>query len=338
MIKDAIAKLADRVNLSEKEAEESLLEIMDGAATPAQIAAYLMGLRIKGETVEEIAGSARAMRSRATRVRVAAPVVVDTCGTGGDRSNTFNISTAAAFVVAGAGLTVAKHGNRSVSSRCGSADVLSALGVQVELPPERVGDCINEIGIGFLFAPRFHGAMKHCAGPRQDLGIRTLLNILGPLSNPAGATVQVIGVFDYHLTELMGKVLTHLGAQHCFVVHGMDGLDEATLTDRTRVSEGKAGVVTSYFVEPKDFGLTRVRLKELLGGTVDDNAHIIREVLQGRRGPKRDIVSMNAALALVAGRKSKSLAEGFELAGRVIDSGAAMDKLERLVEFTKKNI
>ena len=337
MIKDAIAKLADRANLSEKEAEESLLEIMDGAATPAQIAAYLMGLRIKGETVEEIAGSARAMRSRATRVRVAAPVVVDTCGTGGDRSNTFNISTAATFVVAGAGLTVAKHGNRSVSSRCGSADVLSALGVQVELPPERVGDCINEIGIGFLFAPRFHGAMKHCAGPRQDLGIRTLLNILGPLSNPAGATVQVIGVFDYHLTELMGKVLTHLGSQHCFVVHGMDGLDEATLTDRTRVSEGKAGVVTSYFVEPKDFGLGRVRLKELLGGTVEDNAHIIQEVLQGRKGPKRDIVCMNAALALVAGRKARTMTEGFELAGRVIDGGAAMDKLERLVEFTKRN-
>jgi anthranilate phosphoribosyltransferase len=336
MIKDAIAKLADRANLSEKEAEESLLEIMDGAATPAQIAAYLMGLRIKGETVEEIAGSVRAMRSRATRIRVGAPVVVDTCGTGGDRSNTFNISTAAALVVAGAGLTVAKHGNRSVSSRCGSADVLGALGVQIELPPERVGDCINEIGIGFLFAPRFHGAMKHCAGPRQDLGIRTLLNILGPLSNPAGATVQVIGVFDYHLTELMAKVLTHLGAQHCFVVYGMDGLDEATLTDRTRVSEGKAGVVTSYFVDPKDFGLDRVRLKELLGGTVDENAHIIREVLQGRKGPKRDIVCMNAALALVAGRKAKTLQDGFELAGRVIEDGAAMEKLERLVEFTKR--
>ncbi|HEX3204048.1 MAG TPA: anthranilate phosphoribosyltransferase [Nitrospiraceae bacterium] len=336
MIKDAIAKLADRANLSEKEAEESLLEIMDGAATPAQIAAYLMGLRIKGETVEEIAGSVRAMRSRATRIRVGAPVVVDTCGTGGDRSNTFNISTAAALVVAGAGLTVAKHGNRSVSSRCGSADVLGALGVQIELPPERIGDCINEIGIGFLFAPRFHGAMKHCAGPRQDLGIRTLLNILGPLSNPAGATVQVIGVFDYHLTELMAKVLTHLGAQHCFVVYGMDGLDEATLTDRTRVSEGKAGVVTSYFVEPKDFGLDRVRLKELLGGTVDENAHIIREVLQGRKGPKRDIVCMNAALALVAGRKAKTLQDGFELAGRVIEDGAAMEKLERLVEFTKR--
>jgi len=336
MIKDAIAKLADRANLSEKEAEESLLEIMDGAATPAQIAAYLMGLRIKGETVEEIAGSVRAMRSRATRIRVGAPVVVDTCGTGGDRSNTFNISTAAALVVAGAGLTVAKHGNRSVSSRCGSADVLGALGVQIELPPERIGDCINEIGIGFLFAPRFHGAMKHCAGPRQDLGIRTLLNILGPLSNPAGATVQVIGVFDYHLTELMAKVLTHLGAQHCFVVYGMDGLDEATLTDRTRVSEGKAGVVTSYFVDPKDFGLDRVRLKELLGGTVDENAHIIREVLQGRKGPKRDIVCMNAALALVAGRKAKTLQDGFELAGRVIEDGAAMEKLERLVEFTKR--
>ncbi len=336
MIKDAIAKLADRMDLSEKEAEEVMLEVMDGAATPAQIAAYLMGLRQKGETVDEIAGSVTAMRTRAVKIRVGDPLVIDTCGTGGDRANTFNISTTAAFVAAGAGLTVAKHGNRSVSSKCGSADVLTALGVSFDLPAERVADCINEIGIGFLFAPLYHGAMKHCAGPRQEMGIRTLLNVLGPLTNPAGATVQVLGVYDHHLTDLLGKVLVRLGSQHCFVVHGMDGLDEITLTDRTKVSEGKAGVVSSYFLDPGDFGLQRVGLKELLGGTPQDNARIVREVLNGGKGPRRDIVCLNAAPALVAGRKAKTLQEGFELAKRVIDQGAAAEKLERLVAFTSK--
>lgn len=334
MIKDAIAKLADRSDLSEKEAEEVMLEIMQGTASQVQISAYLMGLRMKGETVEEIAGSARAMRSHATRIQAADPLVMDTCGTGGDRSNTFNISTTAAFVVAGAGLTVAKHGNRAVSSRCGSADVLTALGIRIELPPEKVQDCVNEVGIGFLFAPLYHGAMKHCAGVRQDMGIRTMLNLLGPLTNPAGATLQVLGVYDQDLTELLAKVLVHLGTQHCFVVHGMDGLDEITLTDRTRIAEGKAGVVTSYLVDPEDFGLQRVRPKELAGGSPEENARLTREILQGRKGAKRDIVCMNAAPALVAGRKVRSLPEGFEQAGKVIDSGAAMEKLERLIEFT----
>jgi len=336
MIKDAIAKLAERADLSEKEAEEALLDIMCGSASPVQIAAYLMGLRVKGETVEEIAGSARAMRARASRIRVTDPLVLDTCGTGGDRSGTFNISTAAAFVAAGSGVTVAKHGNRSVSSRCGSADVLCALGVNIDLPAARVEECVNDVGIGFLFAPLFHGAMKHCAPVRQELGVRTLLNILGPLSNPAGATMQVVGVYDYHLTELMAKVLVHLGTQHCFVVHGMDGLDEVTLTERTWVSEGKAGVVSSYFLDPKDFGLERVRLKDLSGGSIDDNALIVREVLRGRTGPKRDVVCLNAALALVACRRAKTVQQGFELSVQVIESGAAMEKLERLVEFTKK--
>ena len=333
-MKDAIAKLAERVNLSEKEAEGAMLAIMDGQATPAQIAAYLMGLRIKGETVEEIAGSARAMRAKATRIRVADPLVVDTCGTGGDRAHTFNISTTAAFVVAGGGLTVAKHGNRSVSSKSGSADVLTALGVKIDLPTERIEDCVNEIGIGFLFAPLFHGAMKHCAAPRQEMGVRTLLNILGPLTNPAGATIQVLGVYDGHLTEVMAKVLIHLGTQHCFVVHGMDGLDEITLTDRTRVSEGKGGVVSSYFVEPEEFGLHRVRLKELVGGTAEENAQITRDILRGRKGPRRDIVCLNAAPAFVAAGKVKTLREGFALANKAIDTGAAMDKLEKLVAFT----
>lgn len=336
MIKDAIAKLADRINLSEKEAEEVMLAIMDGQATPAQIAAYLMGLRIKGETVEEIAGSARAMRARATRICVADPLVVDTCGTGGDRAHTFNISTTAAFVVAGGGLTVAKHGNRSVSSKSGSADVLTALGVNINLPTERVEECVNEIGIGFLFAPLFHGAMKHCAAPRQEMGIRTLLNILGPLTNPAGASIQVLGVYDGNLTEVMAKVLIHLGTQHCFVVHGMDGLDEITLTDRTRVSEGKAGVVSSYFVEPDDFGLPRAKMKDLIGGTAEENAQITRDILRGRKGPKRDIVCLNAAPAFVAAGKAKTLQEGFQLANKVIDSGVPMEKLNRLIAFTNK--
>jgi anthranilate phosphoribosyltransferase len=262
--------------------------------------------------------------------------VVDTCGTGGDGAHTFNISTTTAFVVAGAGLTVAKHGNTSVSSKSGSADVLAALGVKIDLPAERVADCINEVGIGFLFAPLYHGAMKHCAGPRQEMGIRTMLNILGPLTNPAGAAIQVLGVFDGKLTELIGKVLLQLGSRHCFVVHGMDGLDEITLTDRTMVSEGKQGVLSSYVLDPQEFGLLRVRLKELAGGHPSENAQIARDILQGRKGPKRDIVCLNAAPALVAGHKAKSLQEGFRLAARAIDSGAAAEKLERLVAYTNK--
>jgi anthranilate phosphoribosyltransferase len=336
MIKDTIGKLAERLSLTEKEAEEAMNEIMDGAATPAQIAAYLMGLRFKGESVEEIAGSVRAMRDRAVRIAVGDPLVVDTCGTGGDGRHTFNISTTAAFIVAGAGLTVAKHGNRSVSSKSGSADVLTALGVKIDLPTDRVADCINEVGIGFLFAPLYHGAMKHCAAPRQELGIRTILNVLGPLTNPAGASIQVIGVYEPRLTELLGKVLMHLGSQHCFVVHGMDGLDEITLADRTMVSEAKGGVLSNYVLNPSDFGLTKVAPKELAGGSPHDNAVITKEILQGRKGPKRDVVCLNAAPALVAGRKAKTLQEGFKLAGQAIDSGAAAEKLARLVSFTDK--
>lgn len=335
-IRDAIAKLADRLPLTEKEAEEVMREIMSGAATPAQIAAYLMGLRLKGETVEELAGSVRAMRDHAVRITVGASLVVDTCGTGGDGRHTFNISTTTAFVVAGAGLTVAKHGNRSVSSKSGSADVLSELGVNINLSPDRVSDCINEVGIGFLFAPLYHGAMKHCAGPRHEMGIRTMLNLLGPLTNPAGATVQVLGVYEPRLTELLGKVLMHLGSQHCFVVHGMDGLDEITLTDRTIVSEAKGGVLSNYVLTPGEFGLRNVSAKELAGGSPADNASITRDILQGRKGPKRDVVCLNAAAALVAGRKAKTLQEGFSLAGQLIDSGAAAEKLTRLVAYTRK--
>lgn len=336
MIKDTIAKLAEKAALSEKQSEETMLQIMEGQATPAQIAAFLMGLRVKGETVEEIAGAVRAMRSKATRIRLGATKVVDTCGTGGDGAQTFNISTTTAFVVAGAGLTVAKHGNRSVSSKSGSADVLNALGVNIDLPAEKVAECIDTVGVGFLFAPLYHSAMKHCAGPRQDMGVRTLLNILGPLSNPAGATLQVVGVYEERLVELLARVLVYLGTQHCFVVHGLDGLDEITVTGRTVVAEGKAGVVSRYVVEPKDFGIERASIKELVGGTAEQNAQITREVLQGRKGPRRDIVCVNAAPALVAGGLVKTLRDGFHLAGTIIDTGKAIAKLDQLVTYTKR--
>ncbi len=336
LIKDIIAKVAEGIDLSEKEAESVMLEIMQGEATDSQIAAYLMGLRIKGETIEEITGSVRAMRDMATRIPISDPQVVDTCGTGGDGSHTFNISTAAAFVVAGAGITVAKHGNRSVSSRSGSADVLSALGVNIELSPERVGDCINEVGIGFLFAPLYHGAMKHCAKPRAELGIRTLMNIMGPLSNPAGATIQILGVYDSALTDKLAQVLIRLGTQRCFVLHGMDGLDEISLTKPTTISEGNKGRVQRYTVSPEDFGLQPVSPKELLGGGPKDNAQIILDILHGRKGPKRDIVLMNAAPAFVACQKASSLHEGYQEAERVIESGAACEKFEKLVAHTQK--
>ena len=336
MIKEALAKLADRIDLSAQEAETVMLEIMDGAATSAQMAAYLMGLRQKGETVAEVVGSVRAMRSRATRISIGSSIVVDTCGTGGDGADTFNISTTAAFVVAGAGITVAKHGNRSVSSRSGSADVLSMLGVKIDLEPNRVADCIDEVGIGFLFAPLYHGAMKQCAGVRQEMGIRTILNVLGPLANPAGATHQVLGVYDAKWIEILGRVLLELGSQHCFVLHGLDGLDEITLSDRTKVSEGKGGVVSSYFIAPEEFGLHRVPRKEFAGGLPDDNARVTKEILQGQKGPKRDLVCLNAAPAMVAGQKAKTLQDGFRLAQHTIDSGAAAEKLDRLISFTKK--
>ncbi|GJL64567.1 MAG: anthranilate phosphoribosyltransferase [Nitrospirales bacterium] len=337
MMKDAIAKLAEGVDLSEQEAKEVMLHIMRGDASDAQIAAYLMGMRAKGETVDEISGSVKAMRSLAQRVPVADPMVVDTCGTGGDGAQTFNISTAAAFVVAGGEMTVAKHGNRSVSSRSGSADVLQALGVAIDLPIDRMSDCVNEVGIGFLFAPLYHGAMKHCAKPRAEMGIRTLMNILGPLSNPAQASIQILGVYDKSLTEKLAQVLIRLGTQHCFVLHGLDGLDEMTLTDQTYISEGKAGRVSSYTISPKDFDLALVKSQALKGGTAEENAAIIREVLRGRKSAKRDIVLINAAPAFVACGKAKTLKEGFQQATTVLDCGAAYEKLEKLVQFTQQH-
>jgi anthranilate phosphoribosyltransferase len=332
MIKEAIAKIIDRVSLSEAESEAVMEEVMSGRATPAQIGALLTALRMKGETEDEITGAARIMRKMAVRLQVHdVHGVVDTCGTGGDRLGTFNISTTAAFVVAGAGLTVAKHGNRSVSSRSGSADVLKALGVRIDLSPKDVERSINSQGIGFLFAPLYHGAMKHAAGPRQEIGVRTLFNILGPLTNPAGASCQVLGVFREDLTEVMARVLLRLGARHCLVVHGSDGLDEITITGETVVSEGKDGRVRTYWIRPGDFEIPTGTLDDLRGGDPEENAAITRRILEGEKGARRNIVLLNAAAGIMAGGRASDLREGFLAAERSIDSGAAINKLADLI-------
>lgn len=335
-IREAIAKAVDRVHLTEAEAADVMREIMDGEATAAQIAAYLVALRMKGETVDEITGSARVMREKAVKIRVAQPVFVDTCGTGGDGLNTFNISTAAAFVVAGAGIVVAKHGNRSVSSRCGSADALKALGVRIDRSTERVEEGLSQIGIGFLYAPLFHGAMKHAVAPRQEIGLRTLFNVLGPLTNPAGAPIQVVGVYRSELADLLAQVLMNLGSRHCFCVSGQDGLDEITITGKTKVCEGKDGVVKCYTIEPADLGLPVARLRDIQGGSPEQNAQMIRDVLSGEAGPRRDVVLMNAAPAILAAEKADSLREAVTVAALAIDSGRAMEKLEALREFTNQ--
>ena len=334
MIKEAIAKLAEKKDLSEGETEGVMEEIMSGQATPAQIAAFLVALRIKGETVEEITGAARVMRNKATRINVQDSNVVDTCGTGGDRSHTFNISTASAFVVAGAGITVAKHGNRSVSSLCGSADVLKALGVTIDIPPERVERCVNEIGIGFLFAPMHHPAMRHAIGPRQEIGIRTLFNILGPLTNPAGAACQVVGVYASHLTETLSRVLLNLGASHCFVVHGSDGLDEITITGETMISEVHRAKVKTYKIRPGDFGIKTGTIEDIQGGSAEDNARIVLKILEGERGPRRDIVLLNAAAGIMAGGRASDFPAAIKAAEESIDSGKALAKLEALKRAT----
>ena len=334
MIKEAIAKITEGVHLTEAEAEAVMREIMEGYATSAQIAAYLTALRMKGETVQEITGSARVMREKAIRIRSEDPFVVDTCGTGVDRLHTFNISTTTAFVVAGAGIRVAKHGNRSVSSSCGSADVLKALGVRIDVEPVRVEECLNEIGIGFLFAPLFHGAMWHAIGPRQEIGIRTLFNIMGPLTNPAGATIQVLGVYSSPLADLIAQVLVNLGSRHCFIVHGLDGLDEVTITGKTKICEGREGRISCYHIEPGDFGLKTWKLKDIAGGGPEENAQILLGVLKGEEGAKRDICLLNAAPAIVATGKAGTLQEAIQVAAGSIDSCAALEKLEALKAYT----
>ncbi|MFC1921147.1 anthranilate phosphoribosyltransferase [Chloroflexota bacterium] len=334
MILEAILKLIDGKSLTADEAGLVMNEIMEGEVTPAQFGAFVTALRLKGETVEEIAGLVKTMRSKALQVKVAEPVI-DVVGTGGDGMNTFNISTAAAFVVAGAGLKVAKHGNRAASSKCGAADVLEALGVKLDLEPEQVQKCVEEVGIGFMFAQAFHPAMKYAGPPRREIGIRTVFNIIGPLCNPAGAQNYLLGVADDSLVEKLAQVLQSLGCDHALVVHGEDGLDEITLTGKSRVCELKNGEINSYAINPGDFGLLKASQDDLKGGNAEENAAVLRDILSGIPGPKRDIVVLNAAAALVAGNKAESIEQGIKQAVESIDKGQAMDKLKRLVEFSQ---
>ncbi|MDE2998247.1 MAG: anthranilate phosphoribosyltransferase [Gemmatimonadota bacterium] len=333
-IQDAIAKLIEGQDLARERMIGAMNQIMSGGATDAQIGAFLVALRVKGETVEEIAGAAEVMREKATRVETRHATVVDTCGTGGDRSGTFNISTAAAFVVAGAGLCVAKHGNRAASSVCGSADVLKELGVNIEASPETMGRCLDEAGIGFLFAPALHGAMKYAIGPRRELGVRTVFNALGPLTNPAGATRHLIGVYSRTLTGTLAEVLRTLESERAFVVHGLDGLDEITTTGPTQVSELNDGTVSTYEITPEELGVSRASAGDLAGGNAETNAAILRRVLHGEPGPRLDVVLLNAAAAIVAGGKALDLPAAMELARETVDSGRAMDKLEELKQIS----
>ena len=339
MLAEELGKIVAGDDLTRAEAEGAMEEILAGRISDAQIAELLTALRMKGETVDELVGFATAMRRHAQPIftdAVKRPqgMLVDTCGTGGDARGTFNVSTCAAFVVAGAGVRVAKHGNRSISSRCGSADVLEALGVNLELPPGRVGEAIDKVGIGFLFAPAVHSAMQHVMKARRELKVRTVFNLLGPLTNPAGASAQVLGVYDAGVIELMARALAELGVVRAFVVHGADGLDEISLSGETHVAEVHEGNVRSYSVVPEDFGLRRAPLEALAGGDAKQNAQIIRRVLKGELGPHREIVQANAAAALVAVGRAKDWLEGVRLAAQSIDSGAARGKLDALISFT----
>ena len=340
----AIQRVVDGRDLTVEEAECALDAIMSGQCTDAQIACLLTALRMKGETVEELTGFALVMRRKVRKVTPRTvtslfgseePALLDTCGTGGDMSGSFNVSTAAAFVVAGAGVRVAKHGNRSASSRCGSADVVEALGVKLEIEPEHAAECIDRVGIGFLHAPLLHTAMKHVAVARREMGIRTIFNALGPLTNPAAASMQLIGVYSERLTEVVAGVLKNLGSHRALVVHGADGMDEVTTTTRTKVTELFQGRITTYFVTPEQYGLPLAAAEDLHGaGNAPDNAELILQVLRGYTGPRRDIVLLNAAAALLAAGRVQDLSEGIEMARRSIDEGLALSKLRGLIELT----
>ncbi len=349
MIKHAIAKATRQEDLSEIEMREVMEEILTGSATPAQIGSFITALRIKGETVDEITGAARVMRAKAKKVQVHSHIInidrdeinmddetiLDTCGTGGDGTNTFNVSTTTAFVAAGAGVKVAKHGNRAVSSRCGSADVLEKLGVKLDINDSSVEQCIQEIGIGFLYAPRFNGAMKYAARPRKEIGIRTIFNLLGPLTNPAGATVQVLGLYSPNLTGPIAQVLGRLGTREAFVVCGEGTYDEISICGPTTVSHLKKGKVELFEMTPEEYGFERAAPEAIRGGNARENARIVRQVLDGEKGPKRDMVLLNAAAAFVAAGLDNDFAEGIERARDAIDSGRAREKLESLIRFTR---
>ncbi|MDY6825446.1 MAG: anthranilate phosphoribosyltransferase [Thermodesulfobacteriota bacterium] len=338
MFKDTLTKIINKTDLGRNEMDDTLSSIFSGEMTDAQIGAFIGALATKGETFEELAGAAEAMRRKATRIQAAAPAVVDTCGTGGDGAKTFNISTTAAFVVAGGGATVAKHGNRSISSQCGSADVLEALGVNLDTEPEVAEEAINEIGIGFLFAPLFHGAMKYAAGPRKELGVRSIFNMLGPLTNPAAANCQIIGVFAPQLTEMFANALNLLGARRAFVVHGHDGLDEISVCTPTRITELNDRTVRTYDISPEQFFEDRAKPESMAGGTPEENAVITRAILSGEdKGPRRNVTVINAGAALVSASMAADLADGILLANDTIDTGKALDKLEQLIAFTNAN-
>ncbi|MEE9249473.1 MAG: anthranilate phosphoribosyltransferase [Dehalococcoidia bacterium] len=335
MIKETIEKLIRGRDLGLEEAAAVMEEIMTGQATPAQFGAFVVGLRLKGETVDELTGLARVMRAKALRVEFDGPMV-DTCGTGGDDLGTFNISTVAAFVVAGAGLTVAKHGNRAMSSHCGSADILERHGVKIDLGPEGVKRCMEEVGIGFMFAPAFHPAMKFAVQPRREIGVRTVFNILGPLTNPARAQAQVLGVAAEPLGEKMIQVLQGLGSERAMVVHGQDGLDEISIIARTHIWELRDGTIKDYWVSPEELGLEPAPLETLKGGSVEENTAIMVEILKGAPGPRREVVVANAAGGIVVGGKARDLREGVKLARESIDGGRALDKLNGLAEVSQR--
>lgn len=333
----AIERALQYEHLSAEEAEAVMTRIMAGEATPAQIGAYLAALRAKGETIPEITGFARAMRRHATAVQPRRRPLIDTCGTGGDKAHTFNISTTAALVVAGAGVAVAKHGNRSVSSRCGSADVLQALGVKLDLSPEAVAQCIDQVGFGFLFAPSLHPAMKHAIGPRREIGVRTVFNILGPLTNPAGASVQLLGVYDRNLVEPLAHVLCELGAESAYVVNGAGMLDELSTIGLNYVAALRDGQVSCFELDAAEYGLERAPLEAMRGGDAAENARITREILAGARGPRRDVVLLNAGAALVAAGAAHHVREGIAMAAEAIDSGRARQVLDHLIAFTQEH-
>ncbi len=335
MIKESINLAVQGKDLSQEQMTDTMNEIMEGKTTDAQIGSFLTALRMKGETVEEITGAATVMREKVASIK-APDGTVDTCGTGGDMSGTFNISTTSALVVAACGIPVAKHGNRSVSSSCGSADVLEALGIKIDLAPEKVEECLAATGFGFMFAPLFHPAMKFAIGPRKEMAIRTIFNILGPLTNPAGAARQVLGVFSDKLTEPMAQVLGNLGAKHAFVVHGEDGLDEITTTDKTRVTEWKNGNIDTYAISPDSLNIEIASKDDLTGGNAKENAKITIDILEGQKGSKRNIVLINAAAAIVAGDRANDLAEAINIATETIDSGAARKKLDEVKDISNK--
>ncbi len=333
-MQSAIRAVTEHKDLSSDEMTSVMRLIMTGEATPAQVGGFLIGLRMKGETVEEVAAAAGVMRELSTKVDVDTARLVDTCGTGGDASGSFNISTASAFVVAAAGGKVAKHGNRSVSSKSGSADVLEAAGVNLELSPEQVAACVNDIGVGFMFAPMHHSAMKHAIGPRREMAVRTLFNVLGPLTNPAGAPNQVLGVFSKDWVEPLAQVLKQLGSEHVLVVHADDGLDEISIGSATQVAELKDGQISTYTIQPEDFGMRRADLAALKAEDAKDSLRIIKSVLANESGPAKDIVCLNAGAAIYAAGLTDSLADGVARAAEVIASGAAAAKLEQLVAAT----